>query len=82
MPEPRKGARRSREPRRRRRALDFYDLMPRYLRPSSKAWKHFQAAKVEFCEGLRAALDEAIDEMRRGVRRREAAELTRIRVQG
>lgn len=81
MPEPRKRARRNRDARRRRRPLDYSELLPRFLRPSSRAWKHFQAAKVEFCEGLRAALDEAIEEMRRGARHREAAELTRIRVQ-
>ena len=82
MAEMKKRARRTREPKRRRRALDFYDLMPGFLRPTSKAWKHFQAAKIEFCEGLRTALEEAVEEMRHEARRREAATLTRIRVQG
>ena len=76
----RKPAPRRREPRR-RSALDLYDLMPPFLRPGSRAWKHFQAAKIEFREGLRVALEEFIDESRRQSRRR-TSELTRIRVQG
>lgn len=80
MARAKKRAARARE--RRHGKFDFYELLPPFLRPSARAWKHFQAAGIEFCEGLRVALEESIEKMRRSSRRRPAGELTRIRVQG
>ena len=61
-----------------RRALR--SLLPTFLRPTSKAWVHWNRASVEFLEGIRAAIDECIDDMERAARRREAGGLKRIQV--
>ena len=65
---------------RRPRLRDLADLVPFFLRPTSKAWPHWNRAAIEFLHGVRAAIDECIEEIERPGRRREAGTLKRIEV--
>ena len=54
--------------------------LPSFLRPTSKAWIHWNRAAVEFLHGVRAVLDECIEEIERSARQRAAGRLKRIEV--
>ena len=74
----RRGRARKTKARPRLRGLEA--VLPSFLLANSRAWPHWNRAAIEFDEGVRAAVDECIEEIERAARRRRGGNLKRIEV--